>query len=1043
MIRSLFLSFSLVIFLLFLFSCDNKSRNREININDFESLNSLLASPTKEYRTAPLYVWNTKITQELIDSTMQGLKDNGFGGVFIHPRPGLVTEYISDEWFELFRHTIDKGKELDMNVWIYDENSYPSGFAGGHVPAQMPESYNQGQGLKMVKVDILPDTVSSFYLCLKKEDNEFTDISNNWEKEIGNKGEYYLFEKTYMKKTAWYGGFSYVDLLYPGVTEKFIETTFGGYERIAGDEFGKTMPGWFTDEPGIKPSTGIRWTPDLFEQFKNRWGYDLKDHLPSLFEETGDWKLIRHNYLQTLLDLFIERWAKPSFQYCEEKNICFTGHYWEHVWPNVMHGGDNMAMYAWHHMPGIDLLFNRYNENSSQAHFGNVRAVKELRSAANQTGRQRTLCETYGGGGWNETFKDFKRLGDWEYALGVNFMNQHLSHISISGARKYDYPPTFSEHSPWWPYYKPLNDYFARLSVAMSAGEQLNDILIIEPTTTVWMYYSYNTFRDKKDPIWEIGEAFQSFITILEKNQIEYDLGSENIIENHGKIEKNKFVVGQRAYSKAVIPPLTENINKITFDLLQEFVKNGGTVIAYSKPEYMDGSLNSDIKTFFTANDNIVHLKYSKPLELERYISPEIQFNITNGNSLFHQRRKMEDGQILFLVNSSIEEQLKGQIVMDGKDVVELNCMTGKAMEYQKREKDAQIEFDITLPPAGSLLLYVFNKKQNGFDKKLPGNNYIAINSVDSITVQPDDLNVLTIDFCDLKLGKNSYQDMHIFDAGDAVFKYYGFVDGNPWNTSVQYKDNIVRRDTFSTGGFEVRYKFYIEDDFDYSDMQAVVERAYLYDISLNEKEIKVEKDKWWLDRDMNLFLIGDKVKKGMNILTVKLSPMSIYAEIEPIYIRGKFNLESINKGWKIVSSRENLSIGSWKVQGWPFYAGGVFYKKNYNLDNTNRNYRVYIDKWEGTVCEVVVNNKSAGIIFSEPYELDVTDFILKGKNSMEIKVIGSNKNLLGPFHNNPPMGVVSPRNFRNVQKYPAGNEYHQLDYGLMGDFILKERIND
>ena len=57
------------------------------------------------------------------------------------------------------------------------------------------------------------------------------------------------------------------------------------------------------------------------------------------------------------------------------------------------------------------------------AQFGNVRAVKELRSVANQMGYTRTLSETYGGGGWDETFKDFKRLGDWEYVLGVNFMN--------------------------------------------------------------------------------------------------------------------------------------------------------------------------------------------------------------------------------------------------------------------------------------------------------------------------------------------------------------------------------------------------------------------------------------------------------------------------------------------------------------------------------------------------------------------------------------------------------------------------------------------
>jgi len=46
----------------------------------------------------------------------------------VHPRPGLLTEYLSDEWFHLFDYTVQKGKELGMKVWIYDENSYPSGF---------------------------------------------------------------------------------------------------------------------------------------------------------------------------------------------------------------------------------------------------------------------------------------------------------------------------------------------------------------------------------------------------------------------------------------------------------------------------------------------------------------------------------------------------------------------------------------------------------------------------------------------------------------------------------------------------------------------------------------------------------------------------------------------------------------------------------------------------------------------------------------------------------------------------------------------------
>ena len=173
------------------------------------------------------------------------------------------------------------------------------------------------------------------------------------------------------------------------------------------------------------------------------------------------------------------------------KDMKFTGHYWEHEWPNMRHGGDNMAMYAWHQVPAIDMLFNQWNDSSANAQFGNVRSVKELASAANQTGRQRKLSETYGGSGWDLTFTDMKRNGDWEYALGVNLMNQHLTYFTMAGARKYDYPPTFDYHEPWWNNYKYINDHYARLSLALSSGRQINDILVLEPTTSCWLYDSY------------------------------------------------------------------------------------------------------------------------------------------------------------------------------------------------------------------------------------------------------------------------------------------------------------------------------------------------------------------------------------------------------------------------------------------------------------------------------------------------------------------------------------------------------------------------
>lgn len=239
-----------------------------------------------------------------------------------------------------------------------------------------------------------------------------------------------------------------------------------------GEEFGGTVPGWFTDEPQIVVTDreSIRWTPDLFDAFRARWGYDLEPNLVSLWEEVGPWRQVRHNYRDVLMNLFLDRYIKVCHDYCERNNLVFTGHFWEHGWPDMGHNPDNMAMYAWQQMPGIDLLYNKFDVKSPNAHFGNVRSVKEVNSAANQMGRVRKLSESYGGGGWDMTLRDFKRQGDWEYALGVNFMNQHIAPLSIAGARKYDYPPAFTPHSPWWEYYRELNLHFARLSLALSVG---------------------------------------------------------------------------------------------------------------------------------------------------------------------------------------------------------------------------------------------------------------------------------------------------------------------------------------------------------------------------------------------------------------------------------------------------------------------------------------------------------------------------------------------------------------------------------------------
>ena len=143
------------------------SGNKAETTDSFSTLEAQFSNPSPEYRTAPFMVWNGKVTEIEIDRMLKDFKDAGCGGAFIHPRPGMITEYMSDEWYSLYRYAVDKGKEMGLDIWIYDENSYPSGFAGGHVPEDMPESYNQGQGLELTKTDLLPDKTDEYFIILK------------------------------------------------------------------------------------------------------------------------------------------------------------------------------------------------------------------------------------------------------------------------------------------------------------------------------------------------------------------------------------------------------------------------------------------------------------------------------------------------------------------------------------------------------------------------------------------------------------------------------------------------------------------------------------------------------------------------------------------------------------------------------------------------------------------------------------------------------------------------------------------------------------
>ncbi|MBC7361079.1 MAG: hypothetical protein H5U06_02170 [Candidatus Aminicenantes bacterium] len=1007
----------------------------------------LFSDPPPEFRPVPLWVWNDLMTAEKIREQLSDLKEKGFGGVFVHPRPGLITPYLSEEWLALFKEAVKTGKELGLKVWIYDENSYPSGFAGGLVPAALPEAARSGLKASRLKLPEIKEA-ENLVCVLQEEANGFVDITDRVR--AGEKGwpegNYWIFEVVKENPSPWYGGFTYVDLMRPGVTQAFLHLTHDAYKKVCGEEFGQTIPGSFQDEAEIAPAGGawaVNFTPALFTEFSRRRGYELKTELPSLLVEKGDFRRVRHDFYLTCLELFIENWAKPYYEYCSQNNLQLTGHYWEHEWPSPRVVPDSFALSAYAHMPGVDILMNNW-ETSPHAQFGNSRAVRELRSVANQLGRKRTLSETYGASGWDLTFFDQKRIGDWEYALGVNFLNQHLVYSTIAGARKRDHPLSFSYHEPWWSTYRLMNDYFGRLSVALSSGEQLNRILVIEPTTSAWMYYSP---AEKSEKFEKIGQDFQNFVHRLEQLQIEYDLGSEFILKDYGRVNGKKFQVGRRAYDLVILPPGTENLEPWTAALLKNFIKGGGRVLSWVESQIFQGGQPSSLGEEFKSSEKFKNL-FGQPVEVEvisKALKQDIEFkNLSGQEMLFHQRRQFKDGQLLFLTNISLDKVASGEVRLKGKSAEKWDAFSGKIESYPAERKKDQISLKFSLKPGESLLLAIYNrKKAKTFNEKEKMKSEEKIMATGPLTIKRLDPNVLTLDYCDLTLGGRTEKNLYFYQAQRKAYNFHGF-DRNPWDSAVQYQDSLISKNKFGPGtGFKADFHFTVAPGVDLKSLKLVVERPEIFKVQVNGQTLPPQPDSWWLDRAFGVFSLEKVARTGINTVTLVVSPFDLLAELEPIYILGDFSVQPTIKGFLITSAAQ-LKPGSWKTQGLPFYGHRVRYSVSVEIKEGELNqadFLIQAGRWKGAIAEVEVNGQKAGYLLSPDDSLLITDKLKPGKNDLSLIVYGTLKNTLGPHHLNPPAGMAWPGSFQRAPEggQPAGSEYNFLDYGLFDDLIVKK----
>lgn len=600
--------------------------------------------PGAEFRGKPFWSWNGELEKEELLRQVDVLKEMGFGGYFMHSRAGLITEYLGEEWFKLINAVADYGEKVGMESWLYDEDRWPSGSAGGIVtrdPAYRMKS--------MYVFEMSPDkfvwddsVFSAFaakidgYNMLSYEPiTKDTDFSSERLKDM----RVLKFEIVPDSPNSVYNGTTYIDTMMTAATEKFIEITHEEYRKRCGDRLGRSIKGIFTDEPHRGKlldnrhvdadgtvSCGICYTDDIFEEIEKRYGYDMRGMLPELFYKfDGEMTAkIKHDYIDVADNLFVERFAKPINDWCKKNNIEFTGHVLHEnslVNQTVPHGS-LMRFYEHMGVPGIDLLTEWDNS---------YWVAKQISSVARQSGQKWILSELYGCTGWQFNFRSHKAVGDWQALFGINVRCPHLSWYTMEGESKRDYPASILHQSAWYKDYNYVETYFARFGEVMAEGRPVCEVLVLNPIESAWIqcYAGWANWIVNASPETAVlEEHYSRLFGYLSGRHIDFDYGEEFLMAEHGSAAVENGVpvirVGEMSYKVFVVSGAL-TLRSSTVELLERFASLGGRIVVSGKAPEMIDEKNSDRFAALCKKyqENIKHVDFTADA-LEEAIKPEL-----------------------------------------------------------------------------------------------------------------------------------------------------------------------------------------------------------------------------------------------------------------------------------------------------------------------------------------------------------------------------------------------------------------------------------
>lgn len=681
---------------------------------------------TNENHIFPLF-WQHGEEEQTLREYMGKMKESGIHAICVEARPH--PEFLKEKWWHQLDAILEEAKKRDMKIWILDDSHFPTGYANGAVKEKYPQ-YRK-RFLKLHQLDFAgpvdhaqalisyaftdkEDALEGVYLA-KKKDYEEIDFSTICDITAGVKdNETVSFDlpegewKVLVLVSTFKGGEphteDYLNPIVPEATDVLLKTVYEPHYAHYKDEFGKTILGFFSDEPrfgnmhGPYGSIGryemvLPWRNDMGKLLNDKVGMPIEKYLPLLFVGGGEKAhQIRYQYMDLVSDLYAENFSQRIGNWCQEHGVQYIGHIIEdnnaserlgygagHFF-RAMKGQDMAGIDVVLHqlLPGMDHCYNKamtkYGWDGEFFHYVLAKLGSSL-GHIDPKKQGRVMCEVFGAYGWAEGNRLMKWITDHMLVRGVNEFAPHAFN-----PKEYpdpDCPPHFYAHgkNPQYPEFKLLMDYMNRLSHLLSGGIHHAPVAVSYHGEAEWS----GAYMLAQKPC-----------ARLARNQIDYDiLPQQAIVES--VVKDGKLLVNKESFEALVIP-YAEALPKAYLEKLGIAAKAGLKVFILDKlpVRSSEGAEVVEVLASLEQNGNVfvIGLEDLIPSLREKGIY-EVSCSAYEPY-LRYYHYEQEDGHILMLVNEAPHQEITTELTIP---------FTGKGFRYDAfANKLAETAFGDKIP---------------------------------------------------------------------------------------------------------------------------------------------------------------------------------------------------------------------------------------------------------------------------------------------------------------------------------------------------------